>query len=313
MNVLPLKHPGRLAALTLAAAGAAMLWNRAKARQAERETPPLGNFIDAGGATLHYVREGQGSPIVLLHGNGALIQDWFISGIFAELVSDHEVIAFDRPGFGYSTRRRTRVWTPAAQAKAIAAAIRQLGIGRAVIAGHSFGALVAAKLAIDHPDVVERLVLISGYYYPTLRVDSLLSAPPAMPVIGDVLRNTVSPLLGRAMKPLAYRKLFAPAPVSREWERRFPSGMALRPKQLQGTSADGALMPLTAAEAARGYGQLPMPVTIVAGEGDEIAAPETQAMRLHQEVPHSRLVLVEGAGHMVHHSAPQRVIAAING
>ena len=61
------------------------------------------------------------------------------------------------------------------------------------------GAMVALALALDHPEDVRRLVLLGGYYYPSARVDALLTAPVALPVLGDVMRYTVTAVSARLM------------------------------------------------------------------------------------------------------------------
>ena len=71
------------------------------------------------------------------------------------------------------------------------------------------------------------LVLVSGYYHPTVRADALLVAPAAVPVLGDVLRHTVSPLFGAATLPLLLKGMFAPLPVPERFEQGFPHGMAV--------------------------------------------------------------------------------------
>ena len=64
---------------------------------------------------------------MLLHGVGAMTQEMAASGIIDALAADHRVIAFDRPGFGYSERPRGRIWTPAAQAALLRDALDRLG------------------------------------------------------------------------------------------------------------------------------------------------------------------------------------------
>src|SRR3954468_8619835 len=112
---------------------------------------------------------GHGSPVVLIHGNAVTGADWNTSGIADRLLSKHRVIIFDRPGFGYSDRPRGRVWTAARQAGVLHKAIRQLGVARPVVVGHSWGSIVALPLAVQHQAEISGLVLLSGYYFWTLR------------------------------------------------------------------------------------------------------------------------------------------------
>jgi pimeloyl-ACP methyl ester carboxylesterase len=295
-----------------AALGAAALFNRARSKKAEREHPPHGRFLEVEGVRLHYVERGRGAPLVLLHGNGAMVEDFEISGILDLAARDRRVIAFDRPGFGHSARPRNRVWTPAAQAELVHAALKQLGVVRPMVVGHSWGTLVALALALAHPEDVRGLVLLSGYYYPTLRADVGLLSPPAIPVIGDVMRYTVSPLLGRLAAPKMIRKVFAPSAVPARFEAEFPVALTLRPSQIRASAADTALMIPAAAELSRRYGELTAPVGIMAGAADEIVDVGRHAERLHRELEGSELRRIDGAGHMVHHVAPAEVVELIS-
>jgi pimeloyl-ACP methyl ester carboxylesterase len=291
--------------------GGAALFNRSRAQRAERDNPPLGKFVTVGGLRLHYVERGDGPTIVLLHGNGTMIEDWIVSGVLDSLARTNRVVAFDRPGFGHSERPRSPVWTPSAQAALLADAFDELGLEKPVVIGHSFGTLVALALAIEHPGAVSRLGLVGGYYYPSARADVLFLSPPAIPGVGDVIRYTVSPLLGAASTPLVNKKIFSPAPVSERWLSGFPLDMMLRPSQLRAGAAEAAIMVPAAAGIAAGYGELKVPVIIVAGEGDAIVTTGDQSVRLHKDIEHSKLVVVPGAGHMVHHSATAQVVEAL--
>ena len=84
------------------------------ARRIERRYPPIGQFIEVDGVRLHYVDVGEGEPVVLLHGNASMLQDVSIA-LIDRLAATHRVIAFDRPGFGYSARPKGVTWTPEAQ------------------------------------------------------------------------------------------------------------------------------------------------------------------------------------------------------
>ena len=96
-------------------------------------------LVDADGVRLHYLERGEGLPLVLLHGNGSMIQDFVSSGLVDLAARQHRVIVFDRPGYGHSPRPRGRVWSPQAQADLFRAALERLGVSQAVIMGHSWG------------------------------------------------------------------------------------------------------------------------------------------------------------------------------
>ena len=307
------RSAGRAAA-ALAGAGALAglaLGNQLAARRAERRHPPRGSFMEVDGVRLHYSDQGEGSPVVLIHGNAVSGDDWNTSGVADLLLrAHHRVIIFDRPGFGYSARPRGRLWTAAQQAELFRKALHQLGVERPVVVGHSWGTIVALALAERHQAELAGLVLLSGYYFWTLRPDVLPVMAGALPVLGDVLRHTVSPLLGWLQMPLLKWAMFSPARVPPRFQAEYSSAMALRPSQIRATSVDGALM-IPGALALRGdYKALTLPVAIIAGEGDRVVF-KRESERLRDSIPGSVLQLVKGAGHMVHHLAPRRVAQAV--
>jgi pimeloyl-ACP methyl ester carboxylesterase len=116
--------------------------------------------------------------------------------------------------------------------------------------------MVALAAALNHPDMLRGIVLLSGYYYPTLRTDVLLSLPPAIPIIGDLLRFTVSPLLSAAMLPRLFRKMFAPMPVPKSFADYFLDGLPVRPTQIRAESQDGVTMVPAASAMSHRYGEL---------------------------------------------------------
>lgn len=281
------------------------------ARAAERRNPPVGKFITVDGVRLHYVERGEGPVVVLLHGNTVMLQDYVASGIMDAAALRCRVIAFDRPGFGYSERPRSKVWTPIAQAKLFDEALRQLGVERAVVVGHSWGALVAIAMALNHKALVRSLALISGFYYPRPRLDVLAASPPAVPLIGDVLRYTISPILQALSLPLILRQMFGPPAVPQQFKKLFPLSMILRPWQIRATAAEAALMIPAAANLRRRYRDLAVPVAIIAGDSDRVVTTDRQSARLHAEMPAAEFHNVRDAGHMVHHFAPDLVLSAI--
>ncbi|MDX2205908.1 MAG: alpha/beta hydrolase [Hyphomicrobiaceae bacterium] len=294
----------------MAMAGAAFLAYR-QARRAELDYPAKGRFVSSGGVRLHYVERGAGRPVVFLHGNGAMTEDMLISGVIDKTAQQYRAVVFDRPGFGHSERPRGRKWTARAQASILPEAFRLLDIDRPIVVGHSWGTLVALALALDNPSQVSGLVLISGYYYPTARADVALFTPPSIPVVGDLISHTVGPFIGEAMAPRLIERMFAPQGVPPRFAAAFPVPLTLRPSQIRAFAEDTAHM-ITAAESlSRRYRSLSPPTMILAGDADEVVS-YRQAQRLHAEVAGSRLDVLHGASHMVHHVAPERVVDAIS-
>lgn len=306
---------GKTAAVAGLGLLASFLYVRAKTRQAERDNPPEGRFVTVDGVRLHYLERGEGPALILLHGNGAYSRDLELSGLLGQAAERYRVIAFDRPGFGYSERPRDTVWTPDNQARLLHHALQALGVDSAIVVGHSWGTLVALAMGLRVPNFVRGLVLVSGYYYPSARLDVALSSPPAVPLVGDLMRYTVSPLAGRLLWRATLKRAFAPLRIPDRY-RAMPAWMALRPRQLRASAAEAALMVPAAMSLAQRYARLKVPVQLLSGTQDRVADCSHNAERLHarlNECRHnSELTLAPGVGHMLHHAHPEKVLAAVD-
>jgi pimeloyl-ACP methyl ester carboxylesterase len=301
---------GSILAASASVLGVLAIVNHVMARYAEQQHPPNGAFIDVDGVRLHYSDRGEGSPVVLIHGNMVTGNDYDTSGVAAILLKTHRVIIFDRPGFGHSERPHDRVWTADKQADLLCKALQQLGVVRPVVVGHSWGAIVAMAMAVRHEAEIAGVVALSGYYFWTLRPDVLLVGVGALPIIGDILRYTISPLLNWLTMPLVKRALFSPGSVPERFDAGFSTAMAIRPSQIRATSEDGALMIPGALALRDHYKDLRLPVVIMAGEGDKVVF-KRRAEQLKAAVSGSVLSIVQGAGHMVHYQATTQVAEAV--
>lgn len=309
MPSIPAK-PSKLAIGAVVCLGLAALAiaNRRQAQMAERAAPPQGGFLLVDEVKLHYVDQGHGPVVVLIHGNGSMIDDFTSSGLVDLLARDHRVIVFDRPGYGYSKRPHTWFWTAQAQGRLIARALDCLGVRKAVVLGHSWGASVAVALGLQSPDLVHGLVLTSGYYFAAeqkgLALMSKLLSGPALPVIGPLLRNTFAPVIVRALWPRILHRLFAPAPVPAKFAG-FPRELAFRPSQINTSAAEAGMLTAMAASLQTHYRELSMPVAIVAGTDDRLIDSAAQSWRLYELIRGSTIHPVPRAGHMVHQTAPE--------
>jgi pimeloyl-ACP methyl ester carboxylesterase len=158
--------------------------------------------------------------------------------------------------------------------------------------------------------LVRGLVLASGYYYPTARPDVVAMGAPALPIVGDILSQTLSPLLSRVIWPLMLKKIFGPRSVPEKFGA-FPKEMALRPSQIRASAAESALMIPDAFMLRGQYADLKMPVVIIAGEEDKLIDIDSQSARLHSDVSHSVFHRLAGNGHMIQQTATDQLMSAI--
>lgn len=298
-----------LASVALVAGSAVV--SQALAYQAVKNNPAKGKFIEVDGVRLHYVEHGSGSPIVFLQGNGSMIEDLSSSGLLDKAAKNNRAIAFDRPGFGHTERPHDRSWGPEEQAALLVKAFAILKIDKPVIVAHSWGTLVALSLALNHPQSVSRLVLLSGYYFASLRSDTVMSAPGAAPILGDLIQHTFGPLIARLTATSVIEHMFEPLRVSPAFKAAYSVGLVSRPSQLKAVATDTVSMPFNAFELSSRYSELKLPVAIFAGDQDKIVDTDAQSKRLHEAIPQSSYHCEKNAGHMIHHAIPNDIIAAI--
>jgi len=269
--------------------------------------------LDLGsGRTLHAVQQGAGEDVVLLHGALTTHHDW-LTGPADALSRCHRVTALDRPGHGLSRRPRF-VGTPRDQAAQIASGLDRLGVGPAVVVGHSFGALVALALAEQFPDRVTRLVLVAPLVFPEPRLlEHGMIAPRSLPIVGPMLSRFVRASgLDRVSIEWVQVVMFSPAAVPGEWKRSFPFDRVLDPDVLVHEGEDAAsTLPLSPAGTIE-LRRIQMPVQVLVGASDKVVRHEQQGKALARLLPDGRFTEIEGAGHMLHHSHPKAVLGAVH-
>ena len=268
--------------------------------------------LDLGsGRSLHAVQQGAGDDVLLLHGAMTTHHDW-LAGPAGALCEEARVTAIDRPGHGLSRRPRF-VGTPRDQAKQIAGGLDRLGVGPAVVVGHSFGALVALALAEQFPERVSRLILIAPLIFPEPRLlEHGLIAPRSMPVVGPLLSRFVRASgFDRAAVEWIQAVMFSPALVPDEWKRSFPYDQVLDPDVLVHEGEDAAsTLPLSPAGTID-LRRIESPVHVLTGTQDRVVEDERQGKALARLLRNGRLTEIEGAGHMLHHSHPEFLLGAL--
>lgn len=307
-------------ALTIAALLlAAHLWTRAKAAEAERMVPQVGDLIPVDGGTIHLQELGnkEARPIVIIHGLSGQLQHATF-GLTAELEDDYRLIVVDRPGCGYSTRETVEHGQLPEQARMLWEALDKIGVNRPLLVGHSLGGSVSLAMALQRPEETAGLALLC----PATAAQN--EVPPVFKGLEirsgwlrRLLGNTIAVPMAVASRDKILGMVFHPEPIVDDFQVRGGAQLGYRPGAYITASEDllgyEATMP---AQAAR-YGELTMPRALLYGDADKVLDPQTHGRAMqeygfdYEELP--------GLGHMFPLTQPKptadfirRVAAQIN-
>jgi pimeloyl-ACP methyl ester carboxylesterase len=267
------------------------------ARQAEALAPPMGRFIDVDDARLHYLDRGTGPVIVMVHGLGGNLRNFY--ELIDKLAATCRVVVVDRPGSGYSTMLSGEHPALRAQATIIARFLRRLGLDRPLLVGHSLGGALSLALALDHPDCVRGLVLIST-------LSQVGRAAPAAfksleirsPTLRWLIAWTLMVPLGKLSHQATLKAVFAPESAPKTFEVESGSVLGLRPGSFIAASKDMITVADELAIMTPRYPSLTIPVDVIFGRQDPILDYQAHGERLVAALPNATLHLIEG-GHMI--------------
>lgn len=261
-----------------------------------------GQLMETDVVTANVKVEGDGRPIVLIHGLGAAL-DWW-DAIAPDLAQDHRVIRLDLIGHG-GTEAPASGYSIERQAALVKAVLDKLGVGRTVIVGHSMGGEVATAFATRHSSQVDCLAVIDTPPKPETNFN-LNTRLALTPVAGQALwRLRTDPMLRQALA-----QGFAPGfPVPEKfvadlWQLTYTAFHNAHRDSIAYVTEIGTPERLKALD------PVP-PFLVIFGTEDALIAPSSA--KLFETVPGARLVMIEGAGHSPMVEKPEETLAAIKG
>jgi pimeloyl-ACP methyl ester carboxylesterase len=259
-------------------------------------------FIHVDGVRVHYQEAGNvnAPAMVLIHGFTSSTLVW--SKVFLKLAdAGYRVIAPDMLGYGYTAKPRNGEYTIEGQARLLVRLLDALGIPRAIIVGSSYGGAVAATCGLDYPDRVEKLILV-GAVNNNRPLAFMLMRLFGSPVFGDV----VSPLVIGSRRLL--RRRMKRVYDEHSWvldERRVDA----RHLPLRAANTHRAIIRTVrgwdAERISRDAHLISQPTLLLWGENDR-EIPISDAERLHDEIPGSRLIVFLNCGHLPHEEYPEK-------
>jgi pimeloyl-ACP methyl ester carboxylesterase len=266
-------------------------------------------FTTVDGVRVHYQEAGdENAPaMILIHGFISSTIIW--SNVFLPLAAaGFRVIAIDLPGYGYSDKPADGRYTIEAQSQAVFGVMDRLEIEKAIVLGASYGGAIAATMALDRPDRVERLVLIGAVSNDEVKKKLLLRIS-RLPLVGDV----VTPLflgsrwvLRKRMEEM-YRRIGVPVDEKM---------LAARHHLLETANMQRAMIRTvrnwSANRIQREASLIRQPTMLVWGE-DDTHIPLDEAFRLRDAIPGARLVIFRNCGHLPPAEYPAQFVNLVAG
>ena len=281
-------------------------------QRAEAKYPPA-NFVTVENVRLHYIDAGSGQPVIFISGGSGKVQDFSLSPLYELAMNKYRVIIIDRPGLGYSEKPTDEEVTPDVQARLIYEALKELEIEKPIIVGQSWGGVIALAYAQEYSSELSGIVLLGSSPYPRERQTDFFNFIARTPIIGEFIVHTIYVPIGRHwVAPVIIEQnkdYFAPLDSVPETFYDSTIELGLRPSHVLASAKETLIIPASLAALVSDLDKVNVPVIIVDGDQDTHAI--EQATRLEQDLPMSRVVIVEGANHYLWFSKAEVVIEAI--
>jgi haloalkane dehalogenase len=263
-------------------------------------------YADVDGHRVHYVDEGSGPPLLLLHGNPTW--SFLYRDVIGGLRDRFRCIAVDHPGFGLSEAAAGYGYTPAEHAAVLERLILQLDLRDATMMVQDWGGPIGFGAATRHPERFRAFVIGNTWAWPksdpgTQVFSRFLGGP-----IGGYLILRRNFFVERIL-PGAMRRRKLPDEVMDAYRGPFPTPESRRPLHVFPREILGSRPFL--AEIERGLPALADRPALIVWPTKDVAFREPERRRWQEIFPDHRTVILEGAGHYIQEEAADEIVAAI--
>ncbi|OIK14989.1 alpha/beta hydrolase [Bacillus sp. MUM 116] len=254
-------------------------------------------FMQVNDLTIHYEIEGNGKPLIILHGMGNNSQSW--KKQLKGLSEQFTVIAWDAPGYGKSSDPKEELREFKEFANVLKGFIDKLGFESVILLGHSMGSAIAIDFCSRFPDLVEALIISDA-----TRGSAALSKEENESKLKNRVNN-IETLTPEEIAKLRVKSLLSPEPnteVLKEVERIYSQ---IRPMGFR--SVAYSLYHLNNMDL---LSTIQVPTLVICGEFDKVT-PVEESQIFHENIQGSKLVIIPGTGHLCYQEAPDTFNAII--
>jgi magnesium chelatase accessory protein len=279
-------------------------WTRDGARWPNRAAS---RFVDAAGLRWHVQRSGSlGAPtLLLLHGTGAATHSW--RDLAPLLSASFDVVAPDLPGHGFTSMPAERGLSLPGMARSVDGLLRTLDLAPALIVGHSAGAAIGARMALDGLASPRALVALNGAFVAFGGLPGRIFSPAAQMLAGTRLAPRL--IARMAGEPPVLGRLLQGTGSTIDAAGRAAYGLlAASPGHVAGALGMMARWDLAPLE--HELQRLDCELALIVGADDRMVPPG-QSDRLSRRAPRATRVVLPGLGHLAHEERPDLVAAAI--
>jgi len=257
-------------------------------------------FMHVDGMNIHYRIEGQGSPIVLLHGTASSLHTW--DGWVQALSDSFRVIRLDLPAFGLTGPHPNHDYRLKTYVEILHAFLEKAGVNRMALAGNSLGGFIAWRYALKYPAQVERLILLDASGYPHEDTPPLAFRLAQTPVVNKILTKVaLRNLVEKSLRDVyADDSKVTDAIIDRYYE------LSLRPGNRE---AFVARANTEMEDHFQEFGQLQMPVMLMWGEQDLWIPVKYLDLFVEKLAGNAHVIVYPDLGHLPMEEAPARTAA----
>jgi haloalkane dehalogenase len=264
-------------------------------------------WAEVDGCTVHYVDEGSGPPLLMLHGNPTWSFTW--REVIKGLKDRHRCIAIDYPGFGLSTAGAGYGFSPAEHAQVVEAFVEQLDLRDITLLAHDWGGPIGFATAARHPDRFTAFAIGNTWAWP-------MNKSPGAQVFSRFLGGPIGGYLIKRRNffvetiiPGGTKRVGPDERVMEHYRRPFPTPKSRVPMHVFPRAIVGATPWLREVE--RGLDSLDDRPALIVWPTRDQAFREGERKRWESIFADHRTVLLEGAGHYIGEDAPREIVAAL--